>query len=542
MPRTIRALLAYTLLLLAFAAQPRGACAQFASSAFTYQGELRSGTSAYTGSADFQFRLFPSLAGPGQLGPALTASDVACDGGRFTVRLDFLMTIPNGAHIEISARTPHDPTDTAVFTKLDPRQPVTAAPQAYAAEVSGYAESANLAANALSLGGQLPAFYQNASNLTTGTLPSGRLSGTYSLAVGFTNAGNAISGSGAGLTGLNAGSLLTGTVSPARGGTGSSIAAATPGQVLKWNGAAFTPQDDLDTNTTYSAGSGLSLAGTTFSIPTGGVTGAMVLDGSLTSLDLATDAASLSKVSGGALTISGGSATLGTSAPVLALQSTSNGGSARLDLFETVAGGVGGRLQYDGAANVVSLGTVDAVGGPIIPAITLGRGSNVVTTAGNLNVGGEITIPTTARNLMLVGADFTPLLSSSQYTNDSSGIVGESGNAASLYFAAPIHVPDGAVITGFTLYALDNNASGSISVQLRSVSMPAGTDTVLASIVTSGASPFVRSETSGAISHTVNNGLRGLIITASWANNPSQPSDQRLIGVRVEYTIAAPLP
>ncbi len=47
-------------------------------------------------------------------------------------------------------------------------------------------------------------------------LPGSRLSGTYGNAVIFTNAGNSFTGNGAELTGLNAGSLATGTVPDAR--------------------------------------------------------------------------------------------------------------------------------------------------------------------------------------------------------------------------------------------------------------------------------------------------------------------------------------
>jgi len=52
----------------------------------------------------------------------------------------------------------------------------------------------------------------NASNLSTGTIPTGRLTGTYSGALTFSNASNSFTGSGAGLTALNASNLSTGTI------------------------------------------------------------------------------------------------------------------------------------------------------------------------------------------------------------------------------------------------------------------------------------------------------------------------------------------
>ena len=56
----------------------------------------------------------------------------------------------------------------------------------------------------------------NAGSLASGTVPSARLSGTYSSSVTFNNAGNSFSGNGAGLTSLNAGSLASGTVPSAQ--------------------------------------------------------------------------------------------------------------------------------------------------------------------------------------------------------------------------------------------------------------------------------------------------------------------------------------
>jgi hypothetical protein len=58
------------------------------------------------------------------------------------------------------------------------------------------------------------------------------------------------------------------------------------GQILKWNGTQWALANDNDT--TYSAGAGLSLSGTTFSIASGGVTTGMLADGAVTSAKLST--------------------------------------------------------------------------------------------------------------------------------------------------------------------------------------------------------------------------------------------------------------
>ena len=56
----------------------------------------------------------------------------------------------------------------------------------------------------------------NASQLTSGTVPDGRLAGTYGSALTLNNAGNSFTGNGTGLTGLNANNLTTGTVADGR--------------------------------------------------------------------------------------------------------------------------------------------------------------------------------------------------------------------------------------------------------------------------------------------------------------------------------------
>lgn len=56
--------------------------------------------------------------------------------------------------------------------------------------------------------------------------------------------------------------------------------APTAGQTLKWIGGQWTPAEDNDT--TYTAGAGLQLTGTTFSIASGGVTTDMLAEGAVT--------------------------------------------------------------------------------------------------------------------------------------------------------------------------------------------------------------------------------------------------------------------
>ena len=75
------------------------AAAHGAELAFTYQGELQSGSIPYTGSADIQFRAFTTASGVVTIGPEITLSDIDCNAGRFTATLDFLQELPAGSHL-----------------------------------------------------------------------------------------------------------------------------------------------------------------------------------------------------------------------------------------------------------------------------------------------------------------------------------------------------------------------------------------------------------------------------------------------------------
>ncbi|MCA9752160.1 MAG: hypothetical protein KC591_08220, partial [Gemmatimonadetes bacterium] len=97
--------------------------------AFTYQGELTDVGAPVSGSGDFRFTLHDDEAAGIVVGAPLQIDDVTLAAGRFTVQLDFGDVFDgNALWLEIGVRTPHDPSDTAPFTILNPRQPLTAAP------------------------------------------------------------------------------------------------------------------------------------------------------------------------------------------------------------------------------------------------------------------------------------------------------------------------------------------------------------------------------------------------------------------------------
>ena len=159
--------------------------------AFIYQARLDTGGTPYTGLAEMQFSLWDAASGGGQLGSTILLTPVGVTNGLFIASLDFGNQF-SGANrwLQIALRT-----NLLGFTTLSPRQPLTATPYAITAG---------------NLTGNLPA------SQLSGTVPNTNLGGTYSSALTLNNAGNSLSGDGAGLTGLNAGQLANGIVPDAR--------------------------------------------------------------------------------------------------------------------------------------------------------------------------------------------------------------------------------------------------------------------------------------------------------------------------------------
>ena len=103
----------------------------------TYQGVLEEAGEAVTGQVDMIFTLYDAetmgnvvgsavvFDGQGGNGPPVDVTD-----GLFTVMPDFGANVFDGTALwmEIQVRSPHDPMDMAMYTTLDPRQALTAAP------------------------------------------------------------------------------------------------------------------------------------------------------------------------------------------------------------------------------------------------------------------------------------------------------------------------------------------------------------------------------------------------------------------------------
>jgi hypothetical protein len=196
--------------------------------AFTYQGRLTDNGAAANGTYSLRFILYNAEFGGSQVGPTRTNENIVASAGLFTTTLDFGADVFSGSPLwlEVAVRTNGS---LAVHQALSPRQPLTPAPYAIFAPNAGTAMSVtgtvtsavtfNNPANSFNgvhTGSGAGLASLNASQLTSGTVPNARLSGTYGNRLSFTNDLNVFAGDGRDLTALNASELAIGTVPNAR--------------------------------------------------------------------------------------------------------------------------------------------------------------------------------------------------------------------------------------------------------------------------------------------------------------------------------------
>lgn len=121
--RTFARLLA-ALTITAGALHATSALAQMGTS-FTYQGSLSVSGAAFTGNADFRFRLYDAPTGGNQVGVEVPVSAVQVSGGLLTTEVDFGAVFSNQTvYLEIDAK----PSAADSFTTLTPRQKITPSP------------------------------------------------------------------------------------------------------------------------------------------------------------------------------------------------------------------------------------------------------------------------------------------------------------------------------------------------------------------------------------------------------------------------------
>lgn len=213
-------------------------------SAFTYQGYLSSSGGSVNGSCDFQFGLFTSVSGVGQIGSTVTTSNVTVSNGAFSALLDFGSVYDGGPrYLEIAVRCP---AGSGSYTTLSPRQLLT--PTVYAIH-AGHAPWTGLV-----------------------NVPAGFADGTDAdLLAALTCSANQIpkwNGTAWACAADVDTTYTAGTGLSLNGTTFRLLPGCATDEIPKWNGTAWAcaADADTDTNTTYTAGTGLNLTGTTFSL------------------------------------------------------------------------------------------------------------------------------------------------------------------------------------------------------------------------------------------------------------------------------------
>lgn len=308
--------------------------------AFTYQGRLNDGASPASGSYDLSFTLYGGpLLGTPLAGP-LTNSAVPVTNGLFTVPLDFGSQFPGADRwLRIAART----NGASAFTILFPRQQLTPTPYAITAE---------------------------------SVSPGGGLTGVYSNAVTLNNANNNLSGiftgSGAGLTNINAaqlGGLSAGNFWQTTGNSGTS-----PGT----NFLGTTDNQPLELRVNNSRGLRLEpnangapnvIGGSPANYVAPGVVGSVIAGGGATGAVLSNSISfDLSAIGGGAAN------KIGTNSK-----------------YGTIGGGFNNIIADSASWSTIAGGAVGSIGSASSQSILGGGGFNMIgTNSGNGFIGGGV--------------------------------------------------------------------------------------------------------------------------------------------------------
>ena len=230
---------------------------------FTYQGQLKQSNAVANGAFDFEFRLFDTDAGGIAIAPSpILAEDISVVDGIFTVELDFGVAPFAGDRLwlEISVRSG---TSIGVFTSLLPRQELTAVPYALHTEkvAAGAVGSAEVDPTKVQL-------------RVAESCPAG--SSIRVIGQGGTVTCQTDSDAGGDITAVVAGAGLTGgsttgeaTVNVDTAQIQSRInSSCSGGESIQSVDAAGNVVCEVDDDTTYSAGAGMTLNSATFSVDT----------------------------------------------------------------------------------------------------------------------------------------------------------------------------------------------------------------------------------------------------------------------------------
>jgi hypothetical protein len=346
---------------------------------FTYQGHLQVSSMPANGSFDFEFALYD--AGGSQIGPTLTKSGVTVTNGVFSVNLDFGPGFSGGDRfLEIRVRS----AGVGEMTTLSPRQPVNSSPYSIRSLAAGSAETAANAQNAVTFSGALNGDITGTQGSTTVARLRGRI-----LSAAQPNNGQVLkfnlnnnqwepandetasAGSGGTITGITAGTGLTG------GGTTGSVTVGIA------NGGVNTAQlaDESVTDAKIVGVSGAKVTGAvanaTNAVNAVNATNA-VNAANATTAATATNAATAATAANFTGPLAGDVTGTQSATTVARLQ------GRNLANIAPVAGQV---LKYDGTQWVPDTDNTGSSSGGTITGVTAGTGLTGGGTTGNVTVG-----------------------------------------------------------------------------------------------------------------------------------------------------------
>lgn len=430
---------------------------------FTYQGELTDGGAPANGTADLRFRLYNAASGGSQVGPTLAANALAITNGRFNVSLDFGSVFTDTKlWLEIDVRKP---AGSGAYTTLTGRQAVGATP---------------FALYALNPGPQGPQGPQGIQG------PQGPQ----------------------GLQGIQG---PQGDAGP-QGAQGPQGVQGPPGTTT-WAGLTGIPAgfaDGVDNDTTYFAGSGLSLSGGVFSLGPHIHSANDITSGTLPIFFGGT----------GASTADNARFNLG-AAGLSSVNIFQRSQSILLNSNET------GILIRGASGQSADLFQVQDSTGSILARI----GSNGAMSVANLAYSTPVTRTLSITHKAFQGSGSGMIWTNSNGTQMQQAFIGE--------VCAPVFIPDGATITAVTFYIYDNNSTYAATVALSYTNLQTLTVNNVAAATTSN-SGSTQTLTMNP-SFLVNNNNQGFYIRAFWDGRAAVDTIA-LFGAKVTYTIPSPNP
>ncbi|MEZ4732849.1 MAG: hypothetical protein R3E79_37570 [Caldilineaceae bacterium] len=198
-------------------------------------------------------------------------------------------------------------------------------------------------------------------------------------------------------------------------------------------------------------------------------------------------------------------------------------------------------LANDGAGSTLDADRLDGQDSTAFAAAGHTHDAAYVNTTGD-TMSGVLTVPRVAYSAprthnFIVGSEAFVPGSNVAYVNT----YGQGGayisSAISAALVAPVHLPQGAVITNFTIFYYDNSASA-LSVTLDRQSMTAGFFSGVATIATTGASATYRTASTASISSPVVDNTQFSYLIYAWADPWDGSSNLRIKGALITYTIA----